>query len=85
MAVLTRQEKKQIARPWVQKIFTDAKKVANLNFDDLALAAQAVEDWVEANQTSFVAVLPEPFKANTDAQEKTLMLVHVVMKRAGLI
>jgi len=85
MALLTRQEKKKIASPWVQKVFVDAKKTANLNLDDLDLVTQAAEDWVETNQASFVAALPEPFKTNTNAAEKTLMLVYVVMKRAGLI
>ncbi len=85
MANLTRQDKKKICSPWIRKAFVESRKVANLDFDDLGAAAQAVEDWVIANQASFVSALPQPFRAKTNATEKSLMLIHVVMKRVGLI
>ena len=85
MAVLTRQEKKDIARPWVQRVFADARKTANLSLTDMEPAIQATEDWIQANQSSFLLALPEPFRSNTDGTEKTLLFVYVAMKRAGLI
>ena len=85
MAVLTRQEKKDIASPWVQKVFEDAKKTGDLSFSDLEPAVQYTEDWIESNQASFASGLPQPFKSKTDASEKTFLFVYVAMKRAGLL
>ena len=48
-------------------------------------AIQDTEDWIDANQASFVASLPQPFRGNTNAAEKTLLFVYVAMKRAALI
>ena len=85
MVVLTRQEKKNIASPWVRKVFQEAAKAADLTLSDLEPAIQDTEDWIGDNQASFVAALPEPFKGNTNAAEKTLLFVYVAMKRAGLL
>ncbi len=85
MTILTRQEKKDIASPWVGDAFREAKKAADLSLTDLEPAIQDTEDWIAANQASFVAALPEPFKASTNAAEKTLLFVYVAMKKAGLI
>ncbi len=48
MTVLTRQEKKNIASPWVRKVFQEAMKTADLNLADLEPAIQAVEDVIES-------------------------------------
>ena len=85
MAVLTRQEKKKIASPWVRKVFEEARKTGNLSLSDLEPAIQDTEDWIRANQVSYLAALPEPFKSKTNGPEKTLLFVYVAMKRAGLL
>ena len=85
MAALTRQERKNIASPWVRKVYQEAQKAADLTFSDLEPAIQATEDWIQANQGNFLAVLPQQFKSKTNGVEKTLLFVYVVMKRAGLI
>ncbi len=85
MVVFTRQEKKNIASPWVQRVFLKARKAADLSLSGLEPAIQATEDWIDTNQASFVAALPEPFKSKTNGTEKTLLFVYVAMKRAGLI
>ncbi|KKL98195.1 hypothetical protein LCGC14_1826850 [marine sediment metagenome] len=84
MAVLTRAERKKIASPWVRKIITELGQSKNLTVTDLEAAVQATEDWIEANQASYVAILPEPFKTNTDASAKILLFVYTAMKRGGL-
>ncbi len=85
MAVLTRAERKKIASPWVRKIIRDLGQSTNLTVTDLEAAVQATEDWIAANQASYVAALPEPFKANTDASAKILLFVYTAMKRGGLL
>ena len=85
MAVLTRAERKKIASPWVRRVIRDLGESKNLTVTDLEAAVQATEDWIEANQASYVAALPESFKANTSASAKTLLFVYTAMKRAGLL
>ena len=85
MAVLTRLERKKIASPWVRKIITELDQSKNLTLTDLEAAVQYTEDWIEANQANYVAGLPQPFKANTDASAKILLFVYTAMKRGGLL
>lgn len=85
MAVLTRAERKKIASPWVRAVIRDLGESKNLTSTDIMDAAQATEDWIQTNQASFVAALPEPFKSNTNATAKTRLFVYTAMKRAGLL
>jgi len=85
MAVLTRLERKKIASPWVRKVITELGQSKTLTGTDIRAAVQATEDWIEANQASYVAALPEPFKANTDARAKTLLFLYTAMKRGSLL
>ncbi len=85
MAVLTRAERKKIASPWVRKIITELDQSKNLSLSDLEPAIQYTEDWIETNQASYVAGLPQPFKANTDADAKILLFIYTAMKRGGLL
>ena len=85
MAVLTRPERKKIASPWVRKVIRDLGQSQNLTFTDLEAAVQATEDWIEDNQASYVAALPQPFKANTDASAKILLFIYTAMKRGGVL
>ncbi len=85
MAILTRLERKKIASPWVRKIITELGQSKNLTVTDLEVAVQYTEDWIEANQANYVAGLPQPFKANTDADAKILLFIYTAMKRGGLL
>ncbi len=85
MAVLTRAERKKIASPWVRKVIRDLGQSKNLTVTDLEAAVQYTEDWIEANQASYVAGLPQPFKSSTDASAKILLFVYTAMKRGGLL
>ena len=82
---LTADEIRQVARHWVRKAFKEPRKVANLDADQIKAALAAIDILMDTSQARFVAALPEPFKSATTAQEKTLGLAYVVMKRAGLI
>ncbi len=85
MAVLSRAERKQIASPWVQKIIKELRQSQNLNFTDLEAAVQYTDDWIDDNQSDWSTGLPEPFKANTDADAKILLFIYTAMKRGGLL
>ena len=93
---LTAPQNRDAAAKVASKIFNGA--VAKFNLDDLQAAITAVDNALDAtlNQavtavggTTTVAngmaqVIPAPFSTAT-AQQKTLLVCYVLMKRAGLI
>lgn len=52
---------------------------------DLAAAVAATDDWIEANASEYNLALPQPFRGSATAQQKTLLLCFVAMRRAGLL
>lgn len=48
---------------------------------DLRAAVNAADDWCDANQASFVAALPEPFKSASTALQKRMLLLFVIAAR----
>jgi hypothetical protein len=48
---------------------------------DLRAAVDAVDDWVEANQTAFNLAIPQPARGALSATQKALLLDYVVRKR----
>jgi len=51
---------------------------------DLRDAIDAADDWIETNQASYVAALPEPFKAQSGAGLKTLVFCAVALLRVNV-
>ncbi len=72
-------------RAWIKKMFVEANETAIFNLDELKAAFDAVDGWADANQASYVASLPEPFKSGSNASQKALLLSYVAMKRGGII
>lgn len=56
-----------------------------VNKTDLRAAIDAADTWADSNQASFVTALPQPFRGASSAQQKTLLLCWVIMRRAGLL
>lgn len=50
---------------------------------DIDAAAAAIDTWCTANQASFVAALPEPFKSSSTAGEKATLLAVIAIRRYG--
>ena len=58
---------------------------AGITKPDLKAAVDALDDWIEANSTSFNSALPQPFRANATPAQKTFLLCYVAQRRAGLL
>ena len=58
--------------------------VADINKVQLMAAVVATDDWIEANQASYNAALPQPFKGNATAVQKTLIFCAVAMARVSI-
>jgi len=54
---------------------------SSLTKPDVRAAVDAIADWVDDNQASFLAALPQPFKAQTSGAQKTLALIVVLVAR----
>lgn len=72
-------------RVWAQSMRESVfGTLAGITKADLRAALNATDDWIDANQSSFNAALPLPFRTAATAQQKTLLFVWVAMRRAGL-
>jgi hypothetical protein len=67
--------------------FIDRQPGVTATYDQPALkaAAVAIDTWINSNQASFVAALPAAFAQNTNATQKTLMFISVLLRRQGMI
>lgn len=52
---------------------------------DLRAAIDACDTWVESNAAAFNTALPQPFRGQASATQKTLLLCWVAMRRAGIL
>lgn len=52
---------------------------------DLRATVDALDDWIEANQTSINQAIPQPARAALTLQQKTLVFCWVAMRRAGVL
>lgn len=52
---------------------------------DLKAAVDATDTWIDANTAAWNAALPVAFRTAATANEKTLLFMQVVMRRAGLL
>ena len=85
MAVMDETQRKACTKAWILRVYVSRNATAKLDTIALKAAVDAVDQWFENNVGSLNAALPEPFKSTATGEEKTMMLVHVVMKRVGLI
>ncbi len=51
---------------------------------DLRAAVDATDDWIEANQASYVAALPVPFRTQSNTAQKVQLFTYVTAKRFGV-
>lgn len=94
---LTTQQTAAIAAYWADRAFTQSV-VANFSTDQIQAAAAVIDSAFDTPLSTAVtavggsttvingmnAIIPAPFSGAT-AQQKTLLVCHVLMKRAGII
>lgn len=52
---------------------------------EIKAAVDAVDDWADANATSYNNALPQPFRGAANAAQKNMVLAYVCMRRAGIL
>lgn len=81
MAVLSSEERERVKR-FLMRIKGPKPSVSK---SELLAAIDAIDQWIEDNQTSFNTALPEPFKTQATLQQKTMYFCRVAMRRAGIL
>jgi hypothetical protein len=51
---------------------------------DLRAALDATDDWIDDNAAAFNSALPQPFRSQASATQKTLLFCYVAMRRRGV-
>lgn len=85
MAILTAEQKRIVAKRWIESAYKDLPKTADLNSTDIIAAVQDAEDWAQSNKASFNTALPQPFKGTATSKEKSFLLIYIIMRDQGLI
>jgi hypothetical protein len=81
MAVMNAEDR---TRAWItiMKVLASDIDIEDSAVRDAILAAVAAADtWVDTNQASYVAALPEPFKSTSTPRQKVAVLALVLHER----
>lgn len=81
MAALTAAQVKATWVQWVNEQVASTSQPIQFNQADLAAAVAAVDTWATANAASFNTALPDPFKSNATAAQKSALLAYVILRR----
>ena len=86
MAVLSETDRTRVHRGLMRYLSPRVTDFPCSGFEkgDLATAIDATDNWIEANQASYVAALPEPFKTASGAALKTLLFCAVAAMRVSV-
>jgi hypothetical protein len=82
---LTEQQRQDGTRAVIEEMFVRTNQTAIFTSAQLKAAFDAVDDWCDANQTSFNNALPTAFKNGATQKQKALMLAYVALKRENVI
>jgi hypothetical protein len=77
MAVLSDQDRKDIWAKWMQ----DNTEGVTITKQDVRAAVDAVDAWVDANQTSYNNAIPQPARGALTTDQKARILMEVVTRR----
>lgn len=84
MAVLTTAERTALRAALAKELSNERDPLGLLVKADLQAALDATDTWVEDNQASFNAAIPEPAKTELTAQQKARLFMFVVRRRFEL-
>lgn len=70
-------------RCWAQYIRAEASLPQGITKADVRAAVDAADTWADDNQASFNTALPTAFKNAASTTQKTILLMYVLMRRAG--
>lgn len=75
----------EVRQAWRALIDADGTLGNAFTKPDLAAAVAAADAWADTNAASYNAALPAAFRTTATAQQKSLLLALVAMKRTGAL
>jgi len=89
MAVFTNADKIACAKQFYERHFQHIPGASTpWTKPQLAAAIDSINNWVDANQASFLSTLATDapvFNSASTAQQKTLLFSYVILRKAGVI
>jgi hypothetical protein len=81
MALLSDSERAALSQ--IFQAFESSRRAAlsGVTSDDIRAAINAVDQWVEDNQTSFNQAIPQPARTGLTTSQKAQILFYVVRRR----
>lgn len=73
------------ARIWrgLMRYWSNLREVMPWSAPQFRAAVNATDEWIDDNQVSYNAALPNPFKTNATAMQKTLLFTAVALMRVS--
>lgn len=65
----------------IQRLWSDRTLPCSVSKAQLRAAVDAIDDWCDANQSSFNTAIPQPARSALTADQKAWLLCYVVRKR----
>jgi hypothetical protein len=76
---LTVEQRREVWRALADELVRDGP--VSLTKAELDAAATAVDAWIDANQVSFNTALPQPFRSQATALQKSVLFSLVLARR----
>ena len=83
MAVLDATNRERVKRFFLRQ--GDVLGTCAFTKPDLVAAIAAIDDWIEANSSSFNSALPQPFRSAATQDQKIRLFCWVATRRAGIL
>lgn len=84
MAILPDNDRRRIWAGLMRYWSNLREGLPNMSKVDLRAAVDATDDWIEDNQASFNAALPDAFRNNATLDQKTLLFCAVALARVSI-
>ncbi len=81
MAVLTNNDRKKIWAEYMGEVSSNKGTFGTMLKADIRDAINAIDQWIDDNQTSFNNSLPEPAKTQLTAKQKVKLFMEVAKRR----
>lgn len=85
MAVMDGEERRRVWAHLMRSIPAEIAPMPAVTKAELRAAVDACDEWITLNAAVFNAALPQPFRAEASAAQKTWLFAMVALRRAGLL